>query len=202
LLGKGGQGVVYLVRHLLNGEALGLYACKKSKLAFSSPSLVDSSDNSFAQAVPVGDSTLSLLRILREVHLLEAVQHPNIISYHHAWLETSTPATFSPAVPTLYVLMQFANGGSLSDFVNARGGSLTREADAEISLEEKKKRFRNRRKGGASGRAVHLLKVEDILRLFGDVVLGLSFLHSRNILHLDLKVSCLSLHQASELPAV
>lgn len=31
LLGKGGQGVVYLVRHLLNGEALGLYACKKSK---------------------------------------------------------------------------------------------------------------------------------------------------------------------------
>jgi len=85
--------------------------------------------------------------------------------------------------------MQFANGGSLSDFVNARGGSLTREADAEISLEEKKKRFRNRRKGGTSGRAVHLLKVEDILRLFGDVVLGLSFLHSRNILHLDLKVS-------------
>jgi len=34
LLGKGGQGVVYLVRHLLNGEALGLYACKKSELAF------------------------------------------------------------------------------------------------------------------------------------------------------------------------
>ncbi|GAA5963924.1 hypothetical protein JCM3765_006055 [Sporobolomyces pararoseus] len=176
LLGKGGQGVVYLVRHLLNGEALGLYACKK---------------------IPVGDSTLSLLRILREVHLLEAVQHPNIISYHHAWLETSTPATFSPAVPTLYVLMQFANGGSLFDFVSARGGSTTHD-ETEVSLEERKKRFRSRRRGGTSGRAVHLLKVEDILKLFGDVVLGLGFLHSRNILHLDLKAENVLLHWEDE----
>ncbi|GAA5846636.1 hypothetical protein JCM3766R1_005793 [Sporobolomyces carnicolor] len=174
LLGKGGQGVVYLVRHLLNGEALGLYACKK---------------------IPVGDSTLSLLRILREVHLLEAVQHPNIISYHHAWLETSIPATFAPAVPTLFVLMAFANGGSLSDFVTARGGAAASAIDEiDISLDERKQRFRNRRQGGRSGRAVHLLKVEDILKLFGDVVLGLGFLHSRNILHLDLKAENVLLH--------
>jgi hypothetical protein len=30
-IGKGGNGVVHLVRHVLNGEALGLYACKRSK---------------------------------------------------------------------------------------------------------------------------------------------------------------------------
>ncbi|GAA5881810.1 hypothetical protein JCM16303_006462 [Sporobolomyces ruberrimus] len=178
LLGRGGQGVVYLVRHLLNGEALGLYACKK---------------------IPVGDSTLSLLRILREVHLLEAVQHPNIISYHHAWLETSIPQSFSPAIPTLFVLMAFANGGSLYDFVSARGGnSLTNVDDSDVSLEERKKRFRDRRRGGASGRAVHLLKVEDILTLFKDVVLGLGFLHSRNILHLDLKAENVLLHWEDE----
>lgn len=32
LAGRGGQGAVYLVRHMLNGEALGLYACKKGRL--------------------------------------------------------------------------------------------------------------------------------------------------------------------------
>ncbi|GAA5900024.1 protein kinase IKS1 [Sporobolomyces salmoneus] len=178
VLGRGGQGVVYLVRHLLNGEALGLYACKK---------------------IPVGDSTLSLLRILREVHLLETVQHPNIVSYHHAWLETSIPASFSPAVPTLFVLMSFANGGSLFDFVCARGGgnSPTNE-ETEISLEERKKRFKSRKKGWISGRAVHLLSVEDILKLFGDIVHGLGFLHSRNILHLDLKAENVLLNWEDE----
>ena len=30
-VGRGGQGAVYLVRHMLNGEALGLYACKKGE---------------------------------------------------------------------------------------------------------------------------------------------------------------------------
>ena len=29
-LGQGGNGVVHLVRHVLNGEGLGLYACKRS----------------------------------------------------------------------------------------------------------------------------------------------------------------------------
>ncbi|GAA5944982.1 protein kinase IKS1 [Sporobolomyces koalae] len=177
LLGKGGQGTVYLVRHLLNGEALGLYACKK---------------------IPVGDSTLSLLRILREVHLLEAVQHPNIISYHHAWLENSATAAFAPPVPTLFVLMAFANGGSLSDFVAARGGSNQR-GDSELDPEERKKRFRSRKNGQpSSARAVHLLRIDDILRLFKDITLGLSFLHSRNILHLDLKAENVLLHWEEE----
>lgn len=36
-LGKGGSGTVHLVRHVLNGENLGLYACKRSEL---SPSYV------------------------------------------------------------------------------------------------------------------------------------------------------------------
>ena len=30
-LGQGGNGVVHLVRHVLNGEGLGLYACKRSQ---------------------------------------------------------------------------------------------------------------------------------------------------------------------------
>ncbi|GAA5821418.1 hypothetical protein JCM10212_002337 [Sporobolomyces blumeae] len=207
LLGKGGQGSVYLVRHVLNGEALGLYACKK---------------------IPVGDSTHSLLRILREVHLLESLQHPNIVSYHHAWLETSVPTTpFVPSVPTLFVLMSFANGGSLRDFILARGGgrggggggggvadavgpdvgahenggraTVDREAKDDDGREGIKESFRRRRQGKFhTGRAVHLLKVEDILALFKDIVIGLAFLHSKNILHLDLKAENVLLHWSED----
>ncbi|GAA5936987.1 hypothetical protein JCM10213_000159 [Rhodosporidiobolus nylandii] len=162
LLGRGGQGTVYLVRHVLNGEALGLYALKK---------------------IPVGDSTPSLLRILREVHLLESLSHPNIISYHHAWLETSLPRTFAPPTPTLHVLMAFANGRSLQGFVQQRAGAPSEEG--ATSRDRRKSRHRARRSGSAP--AVHLLGVEDVLALFKDVVTGLGFLHSRNILHLDMK---------------
>ncbi|BGP51178.1 putative serine/threonine-protein kinase iks1 [Rhodotorula kratochvilovae] len=165
LLGKGGQGSVFLVRHVLNGEALGLYACKK---------------------IAVGDSTPSLLSILREVHLLESATHANITRYHHAWLETSSPrSAFAPPVPTLHVLMEFANGGSLQGFVDARKGAAAEGEGAEGA--------RRRRRQGRE-RAVHLLGVEDVLRLFEDVVEGLAFLHGRNILHLDMKAENVLLH--------
>ncbi|GAA5985992.1 hypothetical protein JCM11641_004893 [Rhodosporidiobolus odoratus] len=165
LLGKGGQGTVYLVRHVLNGEGLGLYALKK---------------------IAVGNSAPSLLSLLREVHLLESLSHPNIITYHHAWLETSLPSPLRPAVPTLHVLMALANGGSLQSFIAQRAG-----AAAEAS-ESRKERLKRRREGRE--RAVHLLRVEDLLELFGDIMRGLAFLHSRNILHLDLKAENVLLH--------
>ncbi|KPV71538.1 uncharacterized protein RHOBADRAFT_30943 [Rhodotorula graminis WP1] len=168
LLGKGGQGSVYLVRHVLNGEALGLYACKK---------------------IPVGDSTPSLLSILREVHLLESATHANITRYHHAWLETSpSRSAFAPPVPTLHILMEFANGGSLQGFVDARKGTSTPTGE-----EGGRERARRARREGRE-RAVHLLRVEDIMTLFQDIVEGLSFLHGRNILHLDLKAENVLLH--------
>ncbi|GAA5900141.1 hypothetical protein JCM6882_002624 [Rhodosporidiobolus microsporus] len=180
LLGKGGQGSVYLARHVLNGENLGLYAVKK---------------------IRVGDSTLSLLSILREVHLLESIHHPNIISYHHAWLETAPSVSpFVPSVPTLHVLMAWANGGSLEGFVRQRGGLGGGEGEGESGgadggREGRKERWRrSRRKGGGMERAIHLLRVEDLLELFKDVVVGLGFLHSRNILHLDLKAENVLLH--------
>jgi hypothetical protein len=40
LLGRGGAGSVHLVRHVLNGEQLGLYACKKGEVGSWSSSVV------------------------------------------------------------------------------------------------------------------------------------------------------------------
>lgn len=137
-----------------------------------------------SRPVSVGDSPSYLLSILREVHLLESVSHPNIVAYHHAWLETSSaiPSRFAPQVPTLHILMSYANGGSLAEFIEARRGS--RDESARGSVGERARHRRQEEKE----RAVHLLRLEDIVTLFEDIVRGLAFLHSKNILHLDLKV--------------
>lgn len=145
---------------------------------------------SWAVAVAVGNSSASLLRILREVRLLESVQHPNIILYHHAWVESTRLSAFGPPTPTLHILMAYANGGSLQSFITQRkGGASTEQGEegdvgAGLSKSERVRRFRMRNRG-----VVHLLSLDDILGLFEDVASGLGWLHGRNVLHLDLKVS-------------
>ncbi|KAI0635230.1 kinase-like protein [Trametes polyzona] len=100
-LGMGANGSVYLCQHVLDGNSLGYFAVKK---------------------VAVGQSHSYLLNTLREVRLLEKLQHPNIITYHHAWLESSQFSSFGPRIPTLHILMQWAEGGSLDDFIDVRLG--------------------------------------------------------------------------------
>lgn len=100
-LGMGANGSVYLCQHVLDRNKLGHFAVKK---------------------IAVGESHSYLLAILREVRLLERLHHPNIITYHHAWLETCQFSSFGPRVPTLHVLMQWAEGGSLDDFIDIRLG--------------------------------------------------------------------------------
>ncbi|VDC03084.1 unnamed protein product [Peniophora sp. CBMAI 1063] len=100
-LGMGASGSVYLCQHVLNGNPLGRFAVKK---------------------IAIGESQSYLLQILREVRLLESLRHPNIITYHHSWLESARFSSFGPAVPTLHVLMQWAEGGSLDDYIDIRLG--------------------------------------------------------------------------------
>ncbi|KAF8639011.1 hypothetical protein AX17_001790, partial [Amanita inopinata Kibby_2008] len=229
-LGMGANGSVFLCQHVLDGNPLGHFAVKK---------------------IAVGESHSYLLMILREVRLLEQMRHPNIITYHHAWLESCQFSAFGPKVPTLHVLMQWAEGGSLDDFIDVRLGRQTKHIhvnplarfsarDAtrfssfpstptstnpppfsttrKISDEDETnppdihsrsarirafrafqkaspaERERMRREAqeengirGSSWKAVHLLSAEEVKSLFKDVVEGLSFLHEKSILHLDLK---------------
>lgn len=95
-LGRGAGGSVYKCQHVLDGIELGAYAVKK---------------------VPVGDNHSWLNRMLREVHMLENLRHPNIIEYKHAWLEYHQLTQFGPAIPCLFILMQLAEGGNLEEFI-------------------------------------------------------------------------------------
>ncbi|TDL15946.1 kinase-like protein [Rickenella mellea] len=192
-LGMGANGSVFLCQHVLDGNSLGHFAVKK---------------------IAVGQSHSYLLQILREVRLLETLRHPNIITYHHAWLESCQFSSFGPRVPTLFVLMQWAEGGSLDDFIDSRlghpnvhgphehadSGSIATDLNTVRSRSDRIRAFRaarnlpkeeRERKRGERLRgcttAVHLLSPEELKSLFEDVVAGLSFLHDRSILHLDLK---------------
>ncbi|KZV81977.1 kinase-like protein [Exidia glandulosa HHB12029] len=171
-LGMGASGAVFLVQHVIDGNELGRFAVKR---------------------IAVGSSPAYLLDILREVRLLETLRHDNIISYHHAWLESFRWSPFQSPVPTLHILMQWADGGSLDDLIEARlGGPATpgkqQDDEAELSRGARIRLHRARAKQRTEqGRAVHYLSAEEVRSLFLDVASGLAFLHERAILHLDLK---------------
>ncbi|POW03627.1 hypothetical protein PSHT_11614 [Puccinia striiformis] len=202
-LGRGQKGSVFLCTHTLDGNPLGDYAIKA-----------------------VGQSSQELIQVLNEVKFLESLRHNNITQYHHAWIEESQLSRFGPKVPVLYILMNFANGGTLDDYISLRKGikstgtsspndHQTTQDDA-IERNRMKDRFRKQQsnlhsrlstwnypsvsqdKKGTDDRAVHLFSFDEILNIFEDTCRGLGFLHSQGILHHDLKTENVLLHWASE----
>lgn len=45
----------------------------------------------------------------------KVAEHANIIQYKHAWVEEFAAGPFTPTVPCLFILMEWASGGSLQD---------------------------------------------------------------------------------------
>ncbi|ORX34368.1 kinase-like domain-containing protein [Kockovaella imperatae] len=190
-LGIGAEGSVYLATHVIGGNVLGTYAVKK---------------------IAVGTSKSYLVRMLREVRLLETLRHPNIIPYHHAWIEHTRFSSFGPPINALHVLMMYATAGNLDSFLITRshssqpsrpdltaGDIADSESIGQLPRAERIKAFKKRRQSGNNRkkeetRGVLLLGLEEILTLFGDIVNGLAFLHGSSILHLDLKCSNVLLH--------
>ncbi|KAG0216842.1 putative serine/threonine-protein kinase iks1 [Mortierella sp. NVP41] len=113
-LGRGYRGSVFLCQHILDGIHLGEYAIKK---------------------VAVGDNHDWLVQMLREVHLLERLHHPNIVAYKHAWLENHQLHKFGPEVTCLFILMECANGGNLEEYIE-RPAETQPRTDAGIPAEE------------------------------------------------------------------
>lgn len=167
-LGRGGKGVVLLVRHEIDGCNLGHFACKR---------------------VPVGDDHAWLEKVLVEVELLANLAHPNLVSYRHVWLENVQLTRFGPSVACAFILQQYCNGGDLLHYVI---GDMPKEA----TKEELKAQMRRRSRGQAERPQVHkCLPPEEIYSLFKDVTSGLAYLHAANYIHRDLKPSNCLLHR-------
>lgn len=167
-LGRGGKGVVLLVRHEIDGCNLGHFACKR---------------------VPVGDDHAWLEKVLVEVELLAHLAHPNLVSYRHVWLEDVQLTRFGPSVACAFILQQYCNGGDLLQYIIG-------EKPKEATKEELKAQMRRRSRGQAERPHMQRrLPPEEIYSLFKDITSGLAYLHSSNYIHRDLKPSNCLLHR-------
>lgn len=107
-VGRGSFGSVHVCRHVVGEETVGILAVKK---------------------VPVGNDAAYLRSVLTEVKLLEQVSHhPNVVQYHHSWLEVAQVSDFGPPVRCLFVLMEYASLGSLDQFIEQHGAALSDDA--------------------------------------------------------------------------
>ncbi|KAL5606397.1 hypothetical protein BROUX41_002814 [Berkeleyomyces rouxiae] len=169
VLGKGGKGVVLLVRHQIDGCKLGHFACKR---------------------VPVGDDHAWLEKVLVEVELLAKLSHPNLVSYRHVWLEDVQLTMFGPSVACAFILQQYCNGGDLLNYVVGSAPKATTKEDLKAQMR------RRRSQGQQEPPRVtrRRLPLEEIYSLFRDVTSGLVYLHANSYIHRDLKPSNCLLH--------
>ncbi|CAI7635982.1 unnamed protein product [Penicillium manginii] len=173
-LGKGGKGVVLLVKHMLDGVSLGHYACKR---------------------VPVGDDHEWLEKVLGEVQLLQHLSHQNLVSYRHVWLENAKISTFGPPVACAFILQQYCNAGDLHNYIY---GSVQTSTTAQ----QLKDRLRRKSRGEPEPRAglggPRILQLDEIYSFFRDITSGLRHLHMNGYIHRDLKPNNCLLHDTSD----
>jgi serine/threonine protein kinase len=148
-IGAGSFGLVCLCRHVLEGIHLGDFAVK---------------------IVGVGNDRKWLIKAMQEVMALQAISHPNITRYYHCWLEDHSKSPFCPTVPHLFILMTYANSGSIIDFLN-----LTAPPDKRVYLSELR-----------------------VLEFLADAATGLNAIHCAGILHKDLKPGNMLIHQPAD----
>lgn len=174
VLGKGGKGVVLLVKHVLDSVSLGHYACKR---------------------VPVGDDHEWLEKVLGEVQLLQHLSHQNLVSYRHVWLENAKISTFGPSVACAFILQQYCNAGDLHDYIC---GSVKTSTTAQ----QLKARLRRKSKGEPEPPSdlggPRKLQLDQIYSFFRDITSGLRHLHANGYIHRDLKPNNCLLHETSD----
>ena len=172
-LGRGGKGVVLLVKHVLDGVSLGHFALKR---------------------IPVGDDHEWLRKVLIEVQLLQHLSHQNLVSYRHVWLEDIQISTFGPSVPCAFVLQQYCNAGDLHNYIY---GSMRSESEVTPLKERLRRQSKNRNESPRDASLPRKLQFEEIYAFFKDITAGLNHLHVNGFIHRDLKPQNCLLHKTS-----
>ena len=164
-LGRGGNGVVLLVEHVIDGVPLGHFACKR---------------------IPVGDSRTYFEKVIVEVKLLQKIPHKNLVAYHWTWLEDHQPSMFGPSIPCLWILQDYCNGGDLHSYVRGPQKSAS-------TSEKLKNKIRRKSRGDMIPpdelRGPSKLSLDEIFSFFRDITSGLHHLHQKGYIHRDLKPS-------------
>jgi len=169
-LGRGGNGVVLLVEHVLDRISLGQFACKR---------------------IPVGNDHDWLNKALTEVRILRRIPHKNLVPYHWVWVQHYRSSDFGPSIPHLFILQEYCIGGDLHAHV------MGPKAPDNDSKEKLKERVRRHSRGEMEPLMSQLhgpsqLTFEEILSFFRDITSGLHHLHSKGYIHRDLKpANCL-----------
>ena len=173
-LGRGGKGVVMLVKHILDGVSLGHFALKR---------------------IPVGDDHEWLEKVLVEVQLLQQLSHQNLVSYRHVWLEDAKLSNFGPSIPCAFVLQQYCNKGDLHNYIF---DSMKHKTTTEHIKQRIRRHSKNQPE---SPNEIHLprkLQFDEIYSFFKDITSGLNHLHVNGFIHRDLKPSNCLLHDTGK----
>lgn len=190
-LGRGGKGVVLLVRHELDRVSLGQFACKRVPVG---------DDHAWLEkgkVLHIPREILCLMaKVLVEVQLLQGLSHPNLVSYRHVWLEDVQLNRFGPSVPCAFILQQYCNAGDLLHYI------VGPPAATPSPKEQLREQMRRRSRGGGERPTMkdqrphqRKLAFEEIYSFFKDITSGLAHLHASNYIHRDLKPSNCLLHQ-------
>lgn len=171
-LGRGGRGVVLLVEHILDGVFLGEFACKR---------------------IPVGNDHSWLEKVLLEVQYLVRLNHQNLVSYRHVWLEDAQVTKFGPSVPCIFILQQYCNAGDLQKHV--LGPNPAPEPPRELR-ERLRRRSKIQSEFAQDSGPRRMMQLEEIYSFFRDITSGLHHLHSNGYIHRDLKPSNCLLHNS------
>jgi serine/threonine-protein kinase HSL1 (negative regulator of Swe1 kinase) len=141
-LGKGSVGRVRLARHAATGELAAIKIISKQSSTLAPSTSVAQMQKKEPPLVVEGKRPIPF-SIEREIVILKLIEHENIVNLYDVWENRGE----------IYLVMEYAEGGELFEYVSSRG----------------------------------FLPEHEAVRLFRQIIAGLSYCHRFSICHRDLK---------------